>query len=63
MVVSAEDAYGNVDTAFNGSVTISLPDEPGFPATVQAKNGVATFAGLTVGTAAQGGSIQVTGAD
>ncbi len=61
LVVSAEDAYGNLDTAFNGSVTISLPDEPGFPATVQARNGVAAFAGLTVGPAAQGAPIQVSG--
>src|SRR4029077_6990524 len=47
MVVSAEDPYGNVDPSFNGTVTITIPSDPGFTATTQAKNGVATFAGLT----------------
>ena len=61
VVVSAEDPYGNVDTSFNGSVTITLPGEPGFTATVQAQDGVATFTGLTVDGTAQGRPIQVAG--
>jgi hypothetical protein len=61
MVVSAEDPYGNVATSFNGGVTISLPGQPGTTTTVQAKNGVATFSGLTLDTTAQGGSIQAAG--
>ena len=60
MAVSAEDQFGNVNSSFSGSVTISLANAPGFPVTVQATNGVATFTGLTTGTAAQGESIVVT---
>jgi hypothetical protein len=60
LVVSAEDAFHNVDPSFNGAVTISLPGEPGFPRTVQAQNGVATFTGLTLDAAAGGGTIQAT---
>jgi hypothetical protein len=56
--VSAEDAYGNVVPTFNGNVTIALPN--GTTDTVQALNGVATFAGLTADTVAQGGTIQAT---
>jgi hypothetical protein len=59
VVVSAEDAYGNVDTSFDGNVTISLPGQTG-STTVQAHAGVATFAGLTLDSTAQGDSIQVT---
>jgi hypothetical protein len=59
MVVSAEDPFGNVVSSFSGSVTITLPG--GQTVQVQAQGGVATFPGLTVGTTAQGGAIQVTG--
>jgi hypothetical protein len=59
LAISAEDSFGNVDTSFNGAMTITLPGG-GQTITVHAKDGVATFAGLTVGTAAQGGSIQAT---
>ena len=61
VVNSAEDPYGNVDTSFNGGVTITLPDQPSTTVTAQARNGVATFAGLTLDATAQGGSIQVSG--
>ena len=45
------DPYGNVDPTFNGSVTLALASNPGSATlggtvTVNAINGVATFAGL-----------------
>ncbi len=46
VVVSSEDPYGNVEPTYNGNVTISVPSDPGFTTTVQAKNGVAAFVGL-----------------
>ena len=57
VVVAADDQYLNVDTTFNSNVMLSLPGSPGFPVTVQAKNGIATFTGLTVGTAASGSAL------
>ena len=60
MVVSAEDPYNNVDTSFNGNVTIALPGDPTLSTTVQARNGVATFGGLSITTVGQVGSIGVT---
>jgi len=50
LVVSAEDGAGNVDSSFNGSVTVALnlPSTFGGTLTVTAVNGVATFSGLTV---------------
>ena len=60
MVVSAEDPYHNVDTSFNGNVTISLPGDSGLTTTVQAKNGVATFVGLSIPTVGQFSSITAT---
>ncbi len=61
VVVSAEDQYGNVSTSFNDDVTLTLPGG-GQTAPVQAQEGVATFTGLTVGTTAQGGSIEAAAA-
>jgi subtilisin family serine protease len=58
LVVSAEDRFGNLDTTYSGKVTLSVPDDPGFAATVQAKSGVATFLGLTLNTAADGKAIR-----
>ena len=55
VVVSAEDRFQNVDTTFHGEVTISLPGDPSLTTTVQAKNGVATFTGLIVNSAAEVG--------
>jgi hypothetical protein len=50
LVVTAEDGAGNVDTSFNGPITVS--DDSGNPlggtATVSAVNGVASFSGLTI---------------
>src|SRR5262249_33827680 len=50
--------FQNVDASFNGNVTISLPGEAGFPQTVQAQNGVATFAGVLLDASADGRQIQ-----
>jgi subtilisin family serine protease len=58
LIVSAEDPYGNVDTNYNGSVTISIPNAPGFTASVQAKNGVAVFSGLIVNATTNGKTIR-----
>ena len=54
MVVAAEDPFGNVDTSFDGSVTITLPGQPWPHVTEPAQDGVATFAGLTAGATAGG---------
>jgi Bacterial Ig-like domain (group 3) len=60
IAVAAEDPFNNVVTTFNGSVTVTLAGDPGLTRTVTAKNGVATFAGLSVSAGFQGGSIQAT---
>ena len=49
----AEDAYGNVDPTFGGNVTLMLANNPGGATlggtlALQAVNGVADFAGLTL---------------
>ena len=62
MVVSAEDPFHNVDTSFNGNVTIALPGNPALTTTIQARNGVATFGGLSITTVGQFGGIEVTSA-
>ena len=53
LVVTAEDGLGNIDTSFNGSVTVN--DVYGYrlggTLTIQAVDGVATFSGLTQDTA------------
>jgi streptogramin lyase len=67
LTVKAESSSGAVDTQFNGNVTVSLADQPagggslgGSSLTVRAVNGVATFSGLTLDTAAAGYTLQVT---
>ena len=69
--VTAVDAYGNVDTNFNGTETLSLLDNPTgavlyeglatAPLTVQAAAGVAAV-GLQVGTPGNGYTLQATSA-
>ena len=59
LVVWAEDKFNTIDTNYNGSVSISVANDPSFTTTVQAKNGVATFSGLTVDASASGLAIQV----
>ena len=58
MVVSSEDPFGNVDPTFNGDVTLSVANDPAFTPTVQASDGVATFAGLALDASANGETIQ-----
>ena len=59
LVLSAEDRYGNVATGFNGDVTISVLNNPDYTMTVQARNGVAIFAGLTLMRSPAGETIHV----
>ena len=56
LVVTAEDAFGNVDPTFTGSVTLALANNPGGATlggtlAVNASAGVATFSGLTLNKA------------
>ena len=60
LVVAAEDPFNNVDSTYSGNVTVALAGDSGFGTTVVAKNGLATFVGLSVSAGDQGGSIQVT---
>ncbi len=54
LVVAAEDGHGNLDTSFNGQVSVALlASGPGVPTlggtvTLTAVNGIATFSGLTL---------------
>jgi hypothetical protein len=59
LTVTAEDALGNVDTSFNGRVTLSLASNPGNATlggtySMPAVNGVATFTGLSLTQAGSG---------
>jgi hypothetical protein len=60
VVVSAEDPFGNVDTSYDGDVTLTLPGQA-TATMVQAQNGVATFANLKLDASDQGSSIGVAG--
>lgn len=65
LVVAAEDPYGNIDPNFDGPVTIAAANGSGAvlggTATVAASQGLATFAGLTLGGPSAPVSLQVTG--
>ncbi len=70
LAVEAEDSSGNLDSSFNGTVTVALASNPGNATlggtlTATASNGVATFSGLTLTTAATGYTLQIsaTGVD
>jgi hypothetical protein len=63
LAVSAEDRFGNLVTSFGGSVTLALGSHPngstlGGTLTVSATNGVSTFSGLSITTAATGYNIR-----
>ena len=65
--ISAEVPSGNVDTSFNGPVTIALDNNPGDATlggtlTVNAVNGVADFPDLTLNKAGSGYTLQATSA-
>ncbi len=66
LTVTAEDSSGNVDTSFNGTVTVGLSSNPavatlGGTLSVTAINGVATFSGLTLNEPGIGYTLAVTG--
>ena len=63
--ISAEDASGSVDSTFSGNVSLSLANNPsggilGGTIIVQAVNGVATFAGLSLNKVGFGYTIRAT---
>ncbi|MFI5456840.1 MAG: hypothetical protein ACHRXM_15455 [Isosphaerales bacterium] len=64
LTVQAEDSSGKLDSAFNGTVTVALANNPGGATlggtlSVTASSGTATFSGLTLNTAAAGYTLQV----
>ena len=65
LTVDAEDSSGNIETSFNGTVTVALANNSGGATlggtlSVTASQGVATFSGLTITTAASGYTLVVT---
>ena len=65
LTVKVEDNEGNVQTSFNGAVTIALANNPDSgklngTLTTNAKAGVASFSQLTLDQAANGYTIQAT---
>ncbi len=64
LTVEAEDSSGNLDSSFNGTVTVALANNPGGSTlggtlSTAASNGTASFSGLTLNTAATGYTLQV----
>jgi streptogramin lyase len=64
LTVQAEDSSGNLDSSFNGTVTVALANNPGGATlggtlTATASGGAATFSGLTLTRAASGYTLQV----
>jgi len=65
LTVEAEDSSGNLESSFNGTVTVALANNPGGATlggtlSVTASQGVATFSALTLTTAASGYTLVVT---
>ena len=65
LAVTAEDSSGNVDSSFDGTVTVALSANPGGATlggtiSVTAQNGVATFSDLTLDKAGTGYTLLVT---
>jgi streptogramin lyase len=65
--VTAENSAGSPITSFNGTVKVAIGSNPGGATlggtlTATASNGVATFAGLTLTTAASGYTLEVSAA-
>ena len=63
LVVSAVDAQGNLDPTFNGDISVQLVNNPGAATltgnlTVQAVDGLATFAGLALSNLGNGYTIR-----
>jgi hypothetical protein len=67
LTVAAEDQYGNINTSFNGTVSVALAGNPaggalGGTLAVAAARGEATFSGLNLSTAGNNYTLQATGA-
>jgi hypothetical protein len=65
LTIDAEDPQGNVDTTFNGKVTLAIAANPGSATlggtlTATAVNGVASFSGLTLNKPGSGYTLQAT---
>jgi hypothetical protein len=63
LALAAEDAAGNLDASFNGTITLtgSGPGTLAGTTTVTASGGIATFGGLTLSTAGAGYTLTATG--
>jgi len=66
LTVQAEDSSGNLDSSFNGTVTVALAKNPGGATldgtlSMTASNGLATFSNLTLTSAAAGYTLLVSG--
>jgi fibronectin-binding autotransporter adhesin len=65
LTVSVEDEYGNVDTSYNGTATLTLSSNPGdatfAPVTASFVNGQAAFTGLSLSPVAQGYQFHISG--
>ena len=66
LTVTAEDSLGNVDSSFNGTVSVALYNNPdgaslGGILTVTAQSGVAAFSGLTLDKSSIGYTLLVSG--
>jgi len=64
LTVTAEDRFGNLATAFNGTMVLTLANNPGGAtlggaSSAPASAGLATFGGLTLDRAASGATIEV----
>ena len=64
--LDVEDQFGNVETGYDGSVTIALDNNPsecgaGRSSSVTASGGVATFSGLTISIVGNGYTLVATG--
>jgi hypothetical protein len=64
LVVVIEDAYGNVVTSANNTVTVALANNPtgaklGGTLSVKAKNGVVTFSGLSLNKRGSGTTLKL----
>jgi pantothenate kinase type III len=65
LTIDVEDAFGNIESRFGGSVTLALAANPaggslGGDLTTTASDGVADFSGLTIDKAGTGYTIQAT---
>jgi streptogramin lyase len=65
LIAAIEDAYGNVETSFSGTVKVALDNNPGGAKlggtlSVKASSGVATFSGLTLNKQGTGYTLELT---